>query len=232
MNLSQLLCLFTEHAYAAFDIVPSTTLTKAGCILVDFEKMQVINRSPAYRNQYIHRRDSISLTGMDPADIDTRARLGLVTDLPVECQYQEEESDDGLAGHEEEWEEDDDDYEDDLENEMDEDDEGTVGRYVLDTRRSSSVDPTTTVSSPESSMRYGVNTKRGAGGNGMAALSPLKESFKEGEEEDDETSTVDAGEGDIENWEGGGENGSLLGCGTWRRMRASAEGDNSVEALS
>ena len=27
----------------------------AGCILVDFDKIQVINRSPKYKNKYVHR---------------------------------------------------------------------------------------------------------------------------------------------------------------------------------
>lgn len=31
----------------------------AGCILVDVDKIQVINRSPAYKNKYIHHRTSI-----------------------------------------------------------------------------------------------------------------------------------------------------------------------------
>ena len=51
----------------------------AGCILVDFEKMQVINRSPAYKNKFVHRRDSISLAGMSEQEISQRAKLGLVT---------------------------------------------------------------------------------------------------------------------------------------------------------
>jgi len=51
----------------------------AGCILVDFEKMKVINRSPAYKNKFVHRRDSVSLAGMSEAEIAQRATLGLVT---------------------------------------------------------------------------------------------------------------------------------------------------------
>jgi hypothetical protein len=51
----------------------------AGCILVDFEKMKVINRSPAYKNKFVHRRDSVSLAGMTEAEIAQRADLGLVT---------------------------------------------------------------------------------------------------------------------------------------------------------
>jgi diadenosine tetraphosphatase ApaH/serine/threonine PP2A family protein phosphatase len=51
----------------------------AGCILVDDEKMQVINRSPAYKNQYVHRRGSISLQSLSNLEIAKRMRLGLVT---------------------------------------------------------------------------------------------------------------------------------------------------------
>ena len=51
----------------------------AGCILVDDEKLQVINRSPAYKNQYVHRRDSMSLNSLSHLEIAKRIRLGLVT---------------------------------------------------------------------------------------------------------------------------------------------------------
>ena len=45
--------------------------------MVDFEKMKVINRSPAYKNKFVHRRDSVSLAGMTEAEIMQRAQLGL-----------------------------------------------------------------------------------------------------------------------------------------------------------
>lgn len=51
----------------------------AGCILVDNDKLQVINRSPAYKNQYIHRRDSVSLANLSEPEIQKRMQLGLVT---------------------------------------------------------------------------------------------------------------------------------------------------------
>jgi diadenosine tetraphosphatase ApaH/serine/threonine PP2A family protein phosphatase len=51
----------------------------AGCILVDGEKLQVINRSPAYKNQYVHRRDSLSLAMLSDSEITKRIKLGLVT---------------------------------------------------------------------------------------------------------------------------------------------------------
>ena len=50
----------------------------AGCILVDNEKLQVINRSPAYKNQYVHRRDSMSLETVSNIEIAKRMQLGLV----------------------------------------------------------------------------------------------------------------------------------------------------------
>jgi diadenosine tetraphosphatase ApaH/serine/threonine PP2A family protein phosphatase len=51
----------------------------AGCILVDDEKLQVINRSPAYKNQYVHRRDSVSLRSLNQDEIIQRMNLGLIT---------------------------------------------------------------------------------------------------------------------------------------------------------
>mmetsp|Transcript_8817 Transcript_8817/g.13197 ORF Transcript_8817/g.13197 Transcript_8817/m.13197 type:complete len:551 (-) Transcript_8817:239-1891(-) len=49
----------------------------AGCILVDVDKIQVINRSPAYKNKYIHHRTSV---GCDLTDeqLAEMSRLGLV----------------------------------------------------------------------------------------------------------------------------------------------------------
>jgi diadenosine tetraphosphatase ApaH/serine/threonine PP2A family protein phosphatase len=60
----------------------------AGCILVDNEKLQVINRSPAYKNQYVHRRDSVSLASVSPDEIQKRMRLGLITQAPVPAPQQ------------------------------------------------------------------------------------------------------------------------------------------------
>ena len=70
----------------------------AGCILVDDEKMQVINRSPAYRNQYVHRRDSVSLEHLSARELEMRERVGLV----IEHQASLETYDDDEE--EEEWE--------------------------------------------------------------------------------------------------------------------------------
>jgi Calcineurin-like phosphoesterase len=75
----------------------------AGCILVDNAKLQVINRSPACKlhsdcfiyfyftsshvfqphitdkNQYVHRRDSVSVTSLSEQEIQRRMQLGFIT---------------------------------------------------------------------------------------------------------------------------------------------------------
>lgn len=71
----------------------------AGCILCDDEKLQVINRSPAYKDQYVHRRDSLSLQTLSHLEIAKRIKLGLVT--PGD----EEDDDDYDEEDYEEWEE-------------------------------------------------------------------------------------------------------------------------------
>ena len=121
----------------------------AGCILIDFEKMQVINRSPAYRNQYVHRRDSVSLAMLSTDEIAERVKLGL-----IEGNGAEDEEEDGFE-EEEEWEEFD-------ENGMNDDDMNTTREelesnsseeeeYVIDDRRKSSVEPSRTMASPPGS---------------------------------------------------------------------------------
>ena len=97
-----------------------------GCILVDFDKLQVINRSPAYKNQYVHRRDSVSLQSLSETEIQKRMRLGLVTSTPAPDSDEEEE--------EEEW--------DDLDEESEEE---KVPEYRLATHRRSSIDLMSTV---------------------------------------------------------------------------------------
>lgn len=100
-----------------------------GCILVDFEKLQVINRSPAYKNQYVHRRDSVSLQSLSETEIQKRMRLGLVTSTPAP---------DSDAEEEEEW--------DDLDEESEEE---KVPEYRLSTHRRSSIDLMSTVIASE-----------------------------------------------------------------------------------
>jgi hypothetical protein len=113
----------------------------AGCILIDFEKMQVINRSPAYRNQYVHRRDSVSLAMLSEAEIKERVQLGLIEGYTAEDHAKEEEE-------EEEWEE----FDEGELNASREDDDSSFedeDEYVIDERRKSSVEPARTMSSPE-----------------------------------------------------------------------------------
>ena len=101
----------------------------AGCILVDFENLQVINRSHAYKNVYVHRRDSVSIEQLSKQEIDDRTRLGLITENPS---IEEDEESEGSF---EEF--------DESEDSSSEDDDGQfsyTGR--------SSVDPTQCMSSP------------------------------------------------------------------------------------
>ncbi len=111
----------------------------AGCILVDFENLQVINRSHAYRNVYVHRRDSVSIAKLTEREIEERMRLGLVTDNPDEDTDDFEES--------EEWE--------DMEAEESDDeiDDFDEEHYEFSTRRSSVI-PGDTMSSPPSSSSH------------------------------------------------------------------------------
>jgi len=103
----------------------------AGCMLVDNEKLQVINRSPAYKNQYVHRRDSVSLAALSETEIQKRIRLGLVTHAPPGVRVQDADT------VMEDWQ----DIEDDDGNtkeegiDSDEDDD-----FVIDQKRRSSVD--------------------------------------------------------------------------------------------
>lgn len=76
----------------------------AGCILVDDEKLQVINRSPAYKNQYVHRRDSVSLRSLNPEEIKEREKLGLVTAGDQASQGDDEEWQDMESEEEQEVE--------------------------------------------------------------------------------------------------------------------------------
>lgn len=93
----------------------------AGCILVDSDKLQVINRSPAYRNRFVHRRGSVSLATLSETEIEKRMRLGLVTNEATEEDEQAEE---------EEWED------------LDEQDEAEAMEesYVFDNVRRPSID--------------------------------------------------------------------------------------------
>ena len=110
----------------------------AGCILVDNDKLQVINRSPAYKNQYVHRRDSVSLAHVSEPEIQKRIRLGLVKEDSSNHNnmhhssssyaiHNDQEPDD--AEQEEQWRDFDDtssDAEDPIEEDNDDDEDDTV----------------------------------------------------------------------------------------------------------
>lgn len=175
----------------------------AGCILIDFEKMQVINRSPAYKNQYVHRRDSVSIAMLSEREIQERAELGLIT---VDSHA---EDDNDVEIEEEEWEE------------FDEDDPNTSRdfgssdeeEYTFDEGRKSSVDPHTTNASPSGSSHdnhdvsmngntnmnpkmidfSGVDTASRRNNRAMkfASISEMNE------EDEDEESTVNGDEDEI-----------------------------------
>uniref|UniRef100_A0A7S3LD81 Serine/threonine-protein phosphatase n=2 Tax=Amphora coffeiformis TaxID=265554 RepID=A0A7S3LD81_9STRA len=101
----------------------------AGCILVDNNRLQVINRSPAYKNQYVHRRDSISLAAMPETEIEQRMKLGLVTSSSEDAG--DGQDDDGDI---EDWQ----DLEDD---DSDDKAQGALeGDYSFDKNRRSSID--------------------------------------------------------------------------------------------
>lgn len=111
----------------------------AGCILVDFESLQVINRSHAYKNVYVHRRDSVSISKLTNQEIEERASLGLITENPsIE---EDEES-------EEEFE----DLSDSDESSSEEDN----GQWSFSGRKSS-VDPTHCILSPPPAHGSGMN---------------------------------------------------------------------------
>ena len=44
-------------------------MAMAGCILIDVDKIQVINRSPAYKNKYVHRLASVSLQNLSQEEV-------------------------------------------------------------------------------------------------------------------------------------------------------------------
>jgi diadenosine tetraphosphatase ApaH/serine/threonine PP2A family protein phosphatase len=179
----------------------------AGCILIDFEKMQVINRSPAYRNQYVHRRDSVSLAMLSEAEIKERIQLGLIeghTAADEEEEFEEEEW--------EEFDEDDDDLNTSREDQMDSsvDDEE---EYTFDDRRKSSVDPSTTTTSPPGSSHdnhefdveaAGMPAKKiDFGGADDSAVSGRRRSKRDkgqfltiAEDDEDEESTVNGDDED------------------------------------
>jgi len=142
----------------------------AGCILVDGEKLQVVNRSPAYKNQYVHRRDSVSLDALSPHEISKRIKLGLIAD------------DDDSS--EEEW----DDF--DSEEEYSDEEEDTQIYTFSKERRRSSVNLNDMAQRFNSDEWDSTHTS-GYVGASSRNLSNLEDTI---EEEDEDESTV---EGDI-----------------------------------
>ena len=59
----------------------------AGCILVDFDMIQVINRSPKYKNKYVHRRTSVSVASLTEEEMEERRRLGLIRTSVGDAEY-------------------------------------------------------------------------------------------------------------------------------------------------
>jgi len=65
----------------------------AGCVLVDFERMQCINRG-GYSNKVVHRRGSVSIAALDVDQIRMRAEIGLVVDDASTWDGNEDDDDD------------------------------------------------------------------------------------------------------------------------------------------
>lgn len=104
------------------------------------------------KNQYVHRRDSVSLVSLSDQEIQKRMKLGLVTNPPTQRQNhqqndeQEDDDDDAQNDRMEQW--------DDLEDSDDDDDRKRIGiggdgtivadndkeEYIFDTKRRSSID--------------------------------------------------------------------------------------------
>lgn len=128
----------------------------AGCMLVDNDKLQVINRSPAYKNQYVHRRDSVSVMNLSETEMQKRIKLGLVRDATPQ-----DDSD-------EEWDDfDDDEEEEDVELDVQQ------SEYVFDKRRRQSID----LSSMNNNYHDMAGIQDVSERQGMSAV-------EEGEEED------------------------------------------------
>lgn len=168
----------------------------AGCILVDDERLQVINRSPAYKNQYVHRRDSVSLQQLSHLEIAKRVKLGLVTVDGDANNYDEDDEWDDFSSDDEEA------------NEMDRDDNnGSYGsansehsrqkgeqQYTFAQGRRSSID-LSMISDNYHDLAGSMSSTGTSGRNLRESLRDtsgiMTESVKEGENEDcDEDSTV------------------------------------------
>lgn len=150
----------------------------AGCILVDGEKLQVINRSPAYKNQYVHRRDSVSLDALTPMEIAKRVKLGLIR-----------QDDDDSSDDDEEW----DDIEDDDEEESEEEDDRQVFNFSK-TRRSSVDLENMSQNFHDNSLLWGSTHSSTYAGGSNRNLGSMISSTSIPEYDDEEESTVDGDE--------------------------------------
>lgn len=149
----------------------------AGCILVDNDRLQVINRSPAYKNQYIHRRDSVSVATLSPEEIQKRVQLGLVTSDGAPTAVTKDEEEEDL----EDWR--------DFEEDEKEDEE-----FIIDKSRRSSIDLASMSSNlhdVETELEEGRVNKRSRRQPSVAAIS-------EKEEDEEDVDTVDGESDDME----------------------------------
>lgn len=166
----------------------------AGCILVDNDKLQVINRSPAYKNQYIHRRDSVSVAQLDPDELQKRMRLGLVTEAPP-----------GAAPPEKDEEEIDEWRDFELEDAEHVDDKDKESEFVFDKGRRSSVD---LASMSENSHDEAIESdlepdpKRPRARRTPSVSAIAEEEEEDDDEDDEEVDTVD-GDDEVRDMEAG-----------------------------
>jgi hypothetical protein len=141
--------------------------------------MQVINRSPAYKNQYVHRRDSLSVQSLSTAEIAKRVRLGLIT-AGAGGDDNDDES--------EEWH--------DFESESEEQDDAPMEQYTFAQNRRSSIDLSQMTqhfhdssASANFGMDAGGSSRDLVGGSSRDLGGLIREILKE-DELDDEASTV------------------------------------------
>ena len=143
------------------------------------------------KNQYVHRRDSVSLAALSEAEIQKRMRLGLVTHAPPGVAQGQEDKE------MEDWEDIEEDGKESTSEETDEED------FVIDAKRRSSVDlDNMSVNSHDQDWENAVGTAAGA--FAMSDYDPNKRHrsrkpmvasiSEEAGAEDEEIATVDGDE--------------------------------------
>lgn len=55
--------------------------------VVDADMIQVINRSPKYKNKYVHRKTSLSVSNLSSQEFDQRKKLGLIRTSVADAEY-------------------------------------------------------------------------------------------------------------------------------------------------